>query len=397
MESRLITVAVVFGTRPDTIKLAPVIKALQQLPDDFKVVSIATAQHRQMLDQVLRVFNIDPDYDLNIMLSRQSLEQITARGVERLGRVFSKVKPNIVLVQGDTTTTFLGSLAAFYQHIPVGHVEAGLRTEDRYNPFPEEINRRLTGVLTNYHFAPTLTAKRALLAENIAERHIYVTGNTVIDALKYAVSRDYVFSDRRVQRIARLVQGGHRRLILITTHRRENWGEPMRAACRAIRRLAESARTGDVIFVFPVHLNPVVRDVVYDELKGVPNVHLIAPLQYRDFANLMNLSYFVITDSGGVQEEAPSLGKPVLVMRHVTERPEAVKAGTVKLVGLEEDLIFKTASRLLSSRGEYLRMASAVNPYGDGKASERIVEALRYEFGFRSRRPGEFHGSDAFV
>jgi len=397
MGTRLITVAVVFGTRPDTIKLAPVIKTLQQCPDQFNVISIATAQHRQMLDQVLNVFDIVPDFDLDIMLSRQSLEQITTRGVERLGKVFVKVKPDVVLVQGDTTTTFLGSLVSFYQHIPVGHVEAGLRTEDRRNPFPEEINRRLTSTLADYHFAPTLTAKRALSAENIPVKRIYVTGNTVIDALRHTVDNGYVFKDKQLEEIAACVRRGRYRLILITTHRRENWGEPMRAACRAIRRLAESTEGDKVIFAFPVHLNPVVRDVVYGELKKVAGVHLIAPLQYHDFVNLMNLSYLVLTDSGGIQEEAPSLGKPVLVMRGVTERPEAVLAGTVKLVGLDEEMIFQSAFRLLSSRTEYLCMASAVNPYGDGKASERIVEALRYEFGLRLRRPGEFHGSDAFT
>jgi UDP-N-acetylglucosamine 2-epimerase len=397
MGFHLITVAVVFGTRPDTIKLVPVIKTLQEYPDEFRVISIATAQHRQMLDQVLRVFHIEPLYDLNIMISRQSLEQITARGIERLGRIFSKVKPDVVLVQGDTTTTFLGSLAAFYQQIPVGHVEAGLRTNDWYNPYPEEINRRLTSILTSYHFAPTLAAKQALMAENISFKHIYVTGNTVIDALKYSVRDNHVFKDKKLKRISSLIRKGHSRLILITSHRRENWGKPMRSICRAIRRLAESPVGKDLIFIFPVHLNPVVRDVVYSELKGVAGVYLTTPLRYDDFVNLMNLSYLVITDSGGIQEEAPSLGKPVLVMRRITERPEAVKAGTVRLVGLDEEKIVREASLLLNSINEYHTMATAVNPYGDGKASGRIVEALRYEFGFRSSRPGEFHGSDAFA
>ena len=392
----MITVAAVFGTRPDTIKLAPVIKALQRRPEEFKVCSVATAQHRQMLDQVLRAFDITPDHDLNIMLEKQTLEQITARGVERLGKIFSKIKPDLVLVQGDTTTTFLGSLVAFYQHIPVGHVEAGLRTKDKFNPFPEEINRRLTTALADYHFAPTLTAKRALAAENRKTDSIFVTGNTVIDALKLTVRTDHRFVDPKVQYIADMIVREGRRLVLITTHRRENWGEPMRSACRAIRRLAES-KAPDTVFAFPVHLNPVVREVIYGELDGVTSVHLIAPLSYPDFVNLMNLSFFVLTDSGGVQEEAPSLGKPVLVMRRVTERPEAVKAGTVKLVGLDEELIFTAAARLLRSETAYRRMASAVNPYGDGKASERIVEALRYEYGLCSRRPAEFHGSDQFV
>ena len=395
----LITAAVVFGTRPDTIKLAPVIKALQQRSNEFTVVPIATAQHRQMLDQVLNVFKIHPEHDLNIMLPEQTLEQITARAIERLGKLFSTLKPDVVLVQGDTSTTFLGSLAAFYHRIPVGHVEAGLRTEDKFNPFPEEINRRLTTVIADYHFAPTLAAKRALLAENVQPKRIYVTGNTVIDALHMALKTDYSprRADKRVLHIVREVQRNHRRLILITSHRRENWGEPMRAACRAIRRLANSPAAKDVMFAFPVHLNPIVREVVFKELGDIPNVYLVEPLEYLDFVNLMNLSYFVITDSGGIQEEAPSLGKPVLVMRHLTERPEAVMAGTAKLVGLAEDKIFKESYHLLTDEKEYRRMASAVNPYGDGRASERIVEALRYEFGLRSRRPGEFHGSDIYV
>lgn len=392
----MITVAVVFGTRPDTIKLAPVIKALQQRSNEFTVVPIATAQHRLMLDQVLNVFKIHPEYDLNIMLPEQTLEQITARGIERLGKLFSRLKPDVVLVQGDTSTTFLGSLAAFYHHVPVGHVEAGLRTEDKFNPFPEEINRRLTTVIADYHFAPTFAAKRALLAENVQPKRIYVTGNTVIDALHMALKTDYSprRADTRVLQIMHEVQRNHRRLVLITSHRRENWGDPMRAACRAIRRLANSPAAKDVMFAFPVHPNPVVREVVFKELGGIPNVYLLEPLEYLDFVNLMNLSYFVITDSGGIQEEAPSLGKPVLVMRRLTERPEAVMAGTAKLVGLAEDKIFKESYHLLTDEKEYRRMASAVNPYGDGRASERIVEALRYEFGLRSRRPGEFHGSD---
>lgn len=393
----MLTIAVVFGTRPDTIKLAPVIKALQGCPKEFRVVSIATAQHRHMLDQVLNVFGVEPDFDLDIMLPQQSLEQITARGVERLGEVFGKVKPDAVLVQGDTTTTFLGSLVAFYHRVPVGHVEAGLRTDDRFNPFPEEINRRLTSVLTNFHFPPTLTAQRALLRENIRREHIYITGNTVIDALREAVKKDYTFQTRDLARVAERVRHDGRKLVLITSHRRENWGRPMRAACRAIRRLAESPAGRRTDFAFPVHLNPIVQDVVRGELSGIENVHLVEPLEYEDFVNLMNLSLFVITDSGGVQEEAPSLGKPVLVMRRVTERPEAVRAGTAKLVGLDEAKIFSAASRLLRGGAEYRAMASAVNPYGDGRASERIVEALRYELGLRRRRPSEFHGSDPFA
>jgi UDP-N-acetylglucosamine 2-epimerase len=377
-------IAVIFGTRPDTIKLAPIILALQRDPEHFQVVNIATAQHRQMLDQVLDVFKIHPYHDLNIMQPRQTLASLTKNTIEALDHVLAEEKPDMVLVQGDTTTTMVGSLAAFYRHIPVGHVEAGLRTGDKLNPFPEEINRRLTSSITELHFAPTETAKKALLKENIAKKSVFVTGNSVIDALKIAVMKDYTFT---VQRLNELV-GGNKRIVLLTMHRRENWGEPMRGACMAVKKLAK--KYPDLHFVFPVHLNPVVREIVHPMLGGIANVYLIEPLDYLDFVNLMAKSYLVISDSGGVQEEGPSLGKPVLVLRKVTERPEAVQYGTVKLVGLDEKKIFDAARKLLESKAAYDAMASATNPYGDGKASERTVGIIKTYFGMAKRLPKEF-------
>lgn len=376
-------IAVVFGTRPDTIKLAPVILALRRDPE-FRVVTIATAQHRQMLDQVLRVFRIRPTHDLNIMRRNQTLAQITRNAITGLDGLLAAEKPDLVLVQGDTTTTFVGSLAAFYRRIPVGHVEAGLRTNDRANPFPEEINRRLTTAVTDLHFAPTATARRALLREGVDPASVFVTGNTVIDALKLAVRNEHRFSDPQLNEIVR--RPG--RIVLLTMHRRENWGAPMEGAARAVRRLAAERR--DIHVIFPVHLNPVVRGVVYPMLAGVGNVSLIEPLDYLDFVNLMARSYLIITDSGGVQEEGPALGKPVLVLREVTERPEAVAFGTAKLVGLDEGRIHRTAKRLLADRRAYRAMAEATNPYGDGLAALRTVRVIKRYFGMRTAPFREF-------
>ena len=373
-------VAVVFGTRPDTIKLAPIILELRKQPQFFHVVTIATAQHRQMLDQVLRVFRIRPDHDLNIMQPRQSLATITKNTIETLDDVMLKEKPDLVLVQGDTTTTFVGSLAAFYRGIPVGHVEAGLRTNNKAHPFPEEINRRLTSCVADLHFAPTETAKKALLREHVDPGSIFITGNSVIDALRIAVRPRFRFSQGVLNKVA----AARKRIILITMHRRENWGEPMRGAARAIRRLSETYPESEVIF--PVHLNPVVREIVYPVLGRIPHVHLMEPLDYLDFVNIMARSYLILTDSGGVQEEGPSLGKPVLVMREVTERPEAVAYGTVKLVGLNEERIVRTAARLMDDRRAYDAMATATNPYGDGRAARRTVGFIKRYFGI-SRRP----------
>ena len=376
-------VAVVFGTRPDTIKMAPIILELQK-HKHFRVTTIATAQHRQMLDQVLEVFGIKPDYDLNIMQPKQSLAELTKNTIAALDDVLVEAKPDIVLVQGDTTTTFVGSLAAFYRQIPVGHVEAGLRTQDKANPFPEEINRRLTSCIADLHFAPTSTAKRALLKEHIPAEQIVVTGNSVIDALGYAIKKTYTFPDHRLNEYVE----ERRKIILLTMHRRENWGAPMTGACKAIKELAR--RYKEFRFVFPVHLNPIVRDVVYPILGNIENVVLVEPLPYSDFVNLMARSHLILTDSGGVQEEGPSLGKPILVLRTVTERPEAVQYGTVKLVGLDPGTISSTARRLLDNPKAYQKMASATNPYGDGHASRRTVQALEHFFGFTKKKPAEF-------
>jgi UDP-N-acetylglucosamine 2-epimerase (non-hydrolysing) len=383
MSSLKKNIAVVFGTRPDTIKLAPIILELRNHPR-FRVITIATAQHRHMLDQVLDVFNIKPDVDLDIMEPKQSLAKLTRNTIAALDDVLVETRPDMVLVQGDTTTTFVGSLAAFYRQIPVGHVEAGLRTQDKANPFPEEINRRLTSCIADLHFAPTSTAKHALLKENIRPGTVIVTGNSVIDALKYSIKKVYNFPDRRLNEFVK----EQRRIILLTMHRRENWGAPMTGACEAVKKLAR--QYPDDRFVFPVHLNPIVREVVYPILDGIKNVVLIEPLPYSDFVNLMARSYLILTDSGGVQEEGPSLGKPILVLRTITERPEAVRSGTVKLVGLDPFRITTAAQRLLDSATAYRRMANTTNPYGDGHASRRTVQALEYFFGFSRKKPSEF-------
>jgi UDP-N-acetylglucosamine 2-epimerase (non-hydrolysing) len=377
-------IAVIFGTRPDTIKMAPIILELQKDPKSFTVLSIATAQHRHMLDQVLQIFDIKPAYDLNIMRPKQTLATLTKNIIVSLDEILVLEKPDMVLVQGDTTTTFVGSLAAFYRQIPVGHVEAGLRTNDKANPFPEEINRRLTSCIADLHFAPTTTAKKALLKEHVNPASIFVTGNSVIDALKYSVQKEHSFRQKNLSRIIE----GKNRIVLITMHRRENWGAPMRSAAQAVRRLAVCYP--DTCFIFPVHLNPVVREAVYPILEPVRNVLLIEPLDYLDFINLMARSYLVITDSGGVQEEGPALGKPILVLRKVTERPEAVRFGTVKLVGLNEKRIVAEASRLMDDPKAYRSMSGAVNPYGDGRAAERTVGIIKNYFGQSKRRIKEF-------
>ncbi len=360
-------VMAVFGTRPEAIKMAPVIKELKQV-EDIKTVVTVTAQHREMLDQVLHLFKIDPDYDLDLMKEEQDLFSITTGVLNGLKDIMAKEKPDLVLVHGDTTTTFAASLAAFYQRIPVGHVEAGLRTRNKYSPFPEEMNRTLTGRLAELHFAPTDMARENLLTEATATFKIWVTGNTVIDALLETVKPDYEFGTG--------FEGidFNNRLLLVTTHRRENWGERMREIYRALIDLVEDF--DDVEVVFPVHRNPKVRDIAMEMLKVRDRFHLIEPLDYEPFANLMNASYLVLTDSGGMQEEAPSLGKPVLVLRDTTERPEALQAGTVKLVGTNRKKIYDEAKKLLSDAGEYEKMARAINPYGDGKAARRIVKVL---------------------
>ena len=361
-------VLVVFGTRPEAIKMAPVIRELREVKDIDTVV-VVTAQHREMLDQVLNLFAIQPDYDLDLMKEHQDLFNITTGVLNGMKEILEKEKPHLVLVHGDTTTTFAAALAAFYMRIPVGHVEAGLRTRNKYSPYPEEMNRTLAGRIAELHFAPTDTARDNLLAESTASFKIWVTGNTVIDALLETVQQDYTFGPE-LNRI-----NFDRRLILVTTHRRENWGSGMRNIYQALIDIVNEFP--DVEVVFPVHRNPVVRDVAEEMLGGRERFHLIEPLDYEPFANLMNRCYMVMTDSGGLQEEAPSLGKPVLVLRDTTERPEAVQAGTVKLVGTNQQKIYEAAKLLLTDKNEYEKMARAINPYGDGYASKRIVNVVK--------------------
>lgn len=379
----MIKVMTVFGTRPEAIKMAPVVLELQKHADRIQTIVAVTAQHRQMLDQVLDLFQITPDYDLDIMSQGQTLYDITTKSLMGLKDVLAKEKPDLVLVHGDTTTTFAGALASYYQQVPVGHVEAGLRTGDIYSPFPEEMNRKLTGAIAAIHFAPTATAKANLLKENVNPSHIYVTGNTVIDALMMTVAGDYDFGDDLKD-----VDFYNHRVILLTTHRRENLGEPMRHIYKALRRIIEEIP--DTEIVFPVHRNPLVRKVVEEELAGVDRIHLIDPMEYEPFANLMSLSSLVLTDSGGIQEEAPSLGKPVLVLRNTTERPEAVEAGTVRLIGTDKDVVYAETKRLLTDQAAYDAMSNAVNPYGDGKASQRIVQAILHVFAGEEAVPDDF-------
>ena len=364
-------VMTVFGTRPEAIKMCPLVLEMKKYPDLIEPLVAVTAQHREMLDQVLELFQIKPDYDLNIMTSGQTLYDVTTRALMGLKEVMEEAKPDIVLVHGDTTTTFAGALAAFYAQIPVGHVEAGLRTGNKYSPYPEEMNRKLTGAIADMHFAPTAISKQNLLKENVNPDNILVTGNTVIDALQATVQKDYVFEDAEFNKV---FESGHR-LILMTTHRRENLGEPMRHVYKALKGVLETHE--DVEAIFPVHKNPKVREIVQQELGGLDRVHLIEPMDYEPFANLMAKVDIVLTDSGGIQEEAPALGKPVLVLRDTTERPEAVSAGTVLLVGTAYEDVLRETNRLLDDAAHYKKMAEAANPYGDGQACERIMVALR--------------------
>ena len=379
----MLKVMTIFGTRPEAIKMAPVVKALEAA-DDMESIVTVTAQHREMLDQVLHLFSITPDYDLNIMSQGQTLYDVTCKALLGLQGVLKEAKPDVVLVHGDTTTTFVGALAAFYEGIPVGHVEAGLRTGNIYSPFPEEMNRKLTGAIGTYHFAPTSTSESNLLKENINPAHLYVTGNTVIDALQTTVQTDYTFKEELLNQIDYI----NNKVILVTTHRRENLGDPMRNVYEAIRDIINEQE--DVEVIFPMHRNPKVRNIVQDVLGHMDRVHLIEPLEYEPFANLMARTYLIMTDSGGIQEEAPSLGKPVLVLRDTTERPEAVEAGTVKLVGTDKESVYRTATELIVNKEAYLAMSNAVNPYGDGLASDRIVQALRYEFFEDQDKPTTF-------
>ena len=378
-----IKVMSIFGTRPEAVKMAPLVKELAKCKEIESSVCVS-AQHREMLDQVLDIFEVEAHYDLDIMKARQTLTDITTKVLKGLEEVLDQAKPDIVLVHGDTTTSFVAALAAFYKQIQVGHVEAGLRTNNRYEPFPEEMNRKPTGSLANLHFSPTALAKQNLLQEAVPEEAIFITGNTVIDALKTTVEEEYTFSVQELNTI----DYKKRRVITMTAHRRENLGKPLENICEAVRQIALEYE--DTEIVYAVHKNPAVRETVEKILKDVPRVHLVEPLDIKDMHNLMRRSYLVLTDSGGLQEEVPSLGKPVLVLRNVTERPEGIEAGTLKLAGVEKETIYKLTKELLTDEVLYGQMAQAKNPFGDGEASRRIVEAILYSFKVSKERPEDY-------
>lgn len=379
----MIKVLSIFGTRPEAIKMAPLVKALKA-DSRFESYVCVTAQHRDMLDQVLKIFDIQPDFDLDIMKSRQTLTDITINALSGLEKVIKKLQPDIILVHGDTSTTFVGSLAAFYNKVRIGHVEAGLRTFNKYSPYPEEMNRKLTGAMADIHFSPTSTSKANLLREGIMEENIFITGNTAIDALKTTVNKDFEFYTEELKKL----DYDSKRIIMVTAHRRENLGKPLENICRSLKTIAEKHQ--DVEIVYAVHKNPAVRDTVFGILENIPRVHLLDPLDVDEMHNLMDRCFMVLTDSGGLQEEAPSLGKPVLVLRTETERPEAAEFGTLKLAGVDGKDILELSEVLLTDEKEYFRMANAVNPYGDGFASARIVDSLLYYFGVTKTRPEDF-------
>ncbi len=382
----MIKVLSIFGTRPEAIKMAPLVKALEKHPS-FESKVCVTAQHREMLDQVLNIFDIKPDYDLDIMKNRQTLTEVTTNALIGLEEIIREAKPDIVLVHGDTTTTFVGSLAAFYNKVKVGHVEAGLRTFNKYFPFPEEINRKLTGVLADVHFSPTDNAKANLLREGIPEVDIFITGNTAIDALKTTVKKEFQFYNP----VLKELETSNKRILLVTAHRRENIGEPLRNICNALKFIAEKYE--DVEIVYAVHKNPAVREIAYEILGNCDRVDLLEPLDAEEMHNIMDRSYLILTDSGGLQEEAPSLGKPVLVLRNETERPEAIEFGTLKLAGTDKDNIIALTEELLNNKELYNKMSNAVNPYGDGSASQRIIESLLFYFGETTKKPIDFCAS----
>jgi len=375
-----VKVMTIFGTRPEAIKMCPLVNELEKNEHIESIVTV-TGQHREMLDQVLKIFKVEPNYDLNIMKKGQTLTDITAKALQGLDEIMKKVKPDVVLIHGDTTTTFVGSLAAFYNQVTVGHVEAGLRTWNKYSPFPEEMNRQLTGVIADLHFAPTQQAKNNLLEEGKGSEWIFVTGNTAIDALKSTVTSDY--------RHPVLDHIGNDKMILLTSHRRENLGKPMENIFRAVKRIIEE--TPGVQVVYPVHLNPVVKEIADRILGKDDRIHLIEPLGVRDFHNFSSQAHIILTDSGGIQEEAPSLGKPVLVLRDTTERPEGVEAGTLKLVGTDEEAVYQSTKELLKNTDTYEQMSKASNPYGDGTASKRIVEGILFYFGIIKDKPADFN------
>ena len=373
----------VFGTRPEAIKMCPLVQELANR-EGIESLCCVTAQHRQMLDSVLEVFEVKPDWDLDIMTPRQTLSTITSKCLLGMEEVLEQARPDLVLVHGDTSTTFAGALAAFYHRVPVGHVEAGLRTYDKYSPYPEEMNRRMVSAIADLHFCPTPSNRDNLAREGI-EQGVFLTGNTVIDALQTTVVKDFHFSEGVLNDLDYV----NRKVILVTCHRRENYGTPMAHIMTALRRVADAFP--DVELVYPVHLSPVVQEAAHQYLDGHPRIHLIAPLAVDEMHNLMARCHLVMTDSGGLQEEAPALGKPVLVLRRETERPEAVAAGTVQLAGTEEEPIFQMASRLLTDPAAYAAMAHAANPYGDGRACGRIADAIEYRFGLRAQPPAPFH------
>lgn len=373
----------IFGTRPEAIKMSPLVKELEKHEEIQSIVCV-TAQHREMLDQVLEIFEIKPDYDLDIMEKKQTLSSITAKAIKGLDEVLEKEKPDMILVHGDTSTTFCGALTAYYHQVKVGHVEAGLRTYDKYQPFPEEVNRCLTGVLADLHFAPTPLSKENLLRENVSSDGIFITGNTVIDALSHTINDDYVFTLDALNK----VDFKNKRVIVMTAHRRENLGEPLADICNGVKKLVEDFP--DIEVVYPVHKNPAVINTVHGILGDMERVHLIEPVDLSDMHNMMSRCYMVFTDSGGLQEEVPSMGKPVLVLRNVTERPEGVTAGTLKLVGTDSNRIYKYAEELLTNEHAYDAMSNAKNPFGDGLASKRIVENILYYFKKRDTKSDEY-------
>jgi len=379
-----IKIVMIFGTRPEAIKLFPIISQIKKYPDLIDCKIIVSAQHREMLDQMLEIFRINPDYDLNIMEKGQSLSTITNNSLLGIEKILKKEKPSIVLVQGDTTTTFTGALAAFYQKIRIGHVEAGLRTYHKYYPFPEEVNRHLTSVLTDLHFAPTRKSCENLLFEGVKREDIFICGNTVIDSLLLKLKENYQFREPLLKNKKIL----EKRIILVTMHRRENWGEPLRETCQAINKIIDEYP--DTYIIFPLHKNPEIRRNVKEILQNKKDILLVDTLDYDDMINLMSKSYIILTDSGGIQEEAPSLGKPVLVLRDETERPEAVKAGVVKLIGTNKERVYIEVKTILNNKDKYRKMSKSINPYGDGKASERIVKKILYNFNLIDRSPDEF-------